>query len=171
MKASDFAALVPGSCSEVLDTMYFTTVLAVTQTEGKVQAEQTECSVEAVAADTTLQPEALFFSLRFAGDISGRFGLHTDAAVARTLASNFLGEEESGVSVTEVGEVVGELTNMLCGSVMSRVKTTRTFSLSHPEPIAALPNPATADMLVSRFDTDAGAITTWLIVDGDQCPS
>ena len=61
---------------------------------------------------------SLAYSLHFAGDISGRFGLRMGLETARNLAANFLGEDGAELSLTEVSEVTGELANMFCGSVM-----------------------------------------------------
>ena len=153
MKASDFADLIPDSCSAVLDSMYFTPVL------------------ETSACDTL--PEAFpldgsdfAFSLHFAGDVSGTFGLHLGPATARGLASNFLGEDDTDLSSSDVAEVVGELANMLCGSTLSRIEAVGKFDLTHPKSLAALPSLAGEDALVSTLDTDSGIITTWVIVEG-----
>jgi hypothetical protein len=86
MEASEFSSLVAESCTEVLDTMYFTSVLS-TEPPSARQVFQ--------GADGMLA-----FSLSFTGDISGQFGLWLAAATARTLAANFLGEDESNISQT-----------------------------------------------------------------------
>jgi hypothetical protein len=157
MRASDLAGLVPECCSEVLDAMYFTTLL------GSVPLD----SLPACLPDADVAPA---FSLRFGGDISGRFGLHLEQATARTLAANFLGEADADVSSTEVSEVVGELANMLCGSLMSRVEGEHSFALSHPE--AGLPAPPDdGDLLVSMLETDSGVITIWILIERSPCLS
>ena len=149
MKASDFVDFFTGCCSEVLDTMYFTTVLdAVPE-----------------AALRPLHSGDFAFSLGFKGDVSGSFGLHLDYSTAYSLASNFLGEDGGELPNVEVGDVVGELANMLCGAVMSRVPSTHKFVLSHPEALAVAPDLACEDALIARLDTDAGAITAWVAVD------
>jgi CheY-specific phosphatase CheX len=155
MKASDFAGIVPDCCTEVLDAMYFTTVLEATPEE-------------------TISPPSpgdFAFMLQFRGEVSGSFGLQLSGSTACSLAANFLGEDEGELPVNEVAEVVGELANMLCGSVMSRVETARKFVLSHPEPGALPANLATADLLVSRLDTDSGVITAWVVVEEAVCRS
>jgi CheY-specific phosphatase CheX len=154
MKASDFVRLVPDCCSEVLDAMYFTTVLE-------------SSTRETLPEDFPLEAEDFAFTLHFAGDISGDFGLHLGPATARSLASNFLGEDESGLSSPDVGDVVGELANMLCGSVMSHVGGECKFVLSHPQSVPALPDAGAGKMLVSALETDGGNITAWVIVEGN----
>jgi len=88
MRASDLAGMIPECCSEVLDAMYFTTLL------GSVPLD--------AVPDCRPDADAHAFSLCFVGDISGRFGLHLEQATARTLAANFLGEAEADVSSTQV---------------------------------------------------------------------
>jgi CheY-specific phosphatase CheX len=156
MKACEFAGLVPECFSEVLDAMYFTTVL--------------DSMPQQMEADDSQSRDALVaFSLRFAGDVSGSFGILLEESAARKLAANFLGEDESSISSIEAGEVAGELANMLCGSVMSRVEGEHKFVLSHPEAVAPPPVLGAGDELVCRFATDSGDVTVWIALEGDLC--
>jgi CheY-specific phosphatase CheX len=139
--------------------MYFANVL---ESATRVTGSSTP---EMAAEEVALAPEDFAFSLHFAGDVSGGFGVHLDAATARGLASNFLGEDESGLSREEVGEVVGELANMLCGSVVSRVEGRNKFVLSHPTQLGALPGLQSADALIARLDTDSGVVTAWVVIE------
>jgi CheY-specific phosphatase CheX len=151
MQASDFTALIPDCCADVLETMYFTSVL----------------DSGPVAETPAATPDSHCFSLEFVGEVRGRFGLALTDETARSLTANFLGEDDSELAASEVGETVGELANMLCGSVMSRVRTSEKFVLSHPAPDAQLPN-AEAGESVLRVDTDAGELLLWVVVDGAQ---
>jgi len=160
MKASDFSALVPDCCSEVLDSMYFTTVLETSHPTPFDGLDRPDAPVQ-----PALSPSEYAFTLRFEGEVRGSFGLHLAGNTARTLAANFLGEDDSTLSPQDVSEVVGELTNMLCGSVVSRIEGHSKFALSHPEPIFALPTLTAEDSLISLLHTDDGVITTWVIVD------
>jgi hypothetical protein len=56
---------------------------------------------------------------------------------ARSVAADFLGEEEPALSEQQIGEVVCELANMICGSVLSRVESAITFQLATPRIVAA----------------------------------
>jgi hypothetical protein len=159
MKASEFAELVPDCCGEVLDSMYFTTVMETSHPKQLAEAG----GGEGTAVDTA----EYAFSLSFKGDVCGRFGLHMGAATGRGLAANFLGEDEAELSASDVGEVAGELANMLCGAVVSKVEGRSKFVLSHPEAMRLLPNLENEDSLVSRFETDGGTITTWVVVEGN----
>jgi len=159
MKASEFAELVPGCCGEVLDSMYFTTVMETSHPKELTEVGEDE--------QTAIDAEEYAFSLSFKGDICGWFGLHVGSATGRGLAANFLGEEETDLSAVEVGEVMGELANMLCGAVVSKVEGRSKFVLSHPEAMQLLPRLGNKDALVSRFETDGGTITTWVVVEGN----
>ncbi len=151
MQASDFTPLVVECCSEVLESMYFTTVLESSSNLGSPPA--------------TL-PGHLAFGLRFQGEVHGSFGINLSPAMARVLAANFLGEEEETLTDVEVAEVAGELTNMLCGSIVSRVEGTSKFALSHPEPL--IPSTALSDILTSTLETDSGSLHTWISIDPPQ---
>jgi CheY-specific phosphatase CheX len=155
MRDFEFAGLIPECCSEVLDAMYFTTVL---ETGPQKTGPEGAPSIDALVA----------FSLRFVGDLSGRFGIFLELATARKLAANFLGEEESGISSVEAGEVAGELANMFCGSVMSRVEGEHKFVLSHPEG-ASVPSSDLGGDFLWRFATDSGDITVWMTIEEDLC--
>jgi CheY-specific phosphatase CheX len=154
MKACEFAGLLPVCCSEVLDAMYFTTVLDTGL-------------AEAWAEESPGTDECIAFHLRFAGDVSGRFGIRLALSTARKLAANFLGEEESSISSVEVGEVAGELANMLCGSVMSCVEGEHTFALTHPEAAALPPGLGAGGEFLCTLATDSGDITVWIAIDED----
>lgn len=147
MQASDFSPILAECCAEVLDAMYFATVTNTTHRE---------------ATPPSPEPDTLAFQLRFQGDIEGSFGLSLSLATARTLASNFLGDDEDALSKEEIVQVAGELSNMLCGSIVSRIGGTKRFALSHPEPCTA----ATIFPfgLVSALETDYGTLNTWVAV-------
>jgi len=150
MKASEFAGLIHECCSEVLDSMFFTTVL------GSVPLETTVEDAD----------ELLAYSLQFGGDISGQFGLHLNRDTARILAANFLGAADADISCNDITEVIGELANILCGSVMSRVEGEHRFVLSHP--LAGSRTLSGADdFLTCALDTDSGSITIWVQIEGN----
>ncbi len=152
MQASDLIALVPDCCSEVLESMYFTVVLSADYTPASCAYEVTD----------------YHYRLRFEGEVCGTFGLCVNAGIARSLAANFLGEEEQTLSCQEISETMGELSNMLCGSVVSRASSVRTFALSHPERI--LRERFTQEDTVNAFhlQIDAGHLTVWIAIDGDS---
>ena len=155
MKAAELEGLMSGCYADVLDSMCFVSVYDTVV----VRAEAGKSPVAALDYG---------FGLGFAGDVSGRFGLQVDRATASELTANFLAKEKVEVSNSDIDDVVGELANMLCGSVVSRVDGEHSFVLTHPEPIQTLPDFDREDVLVSRLETDSGVITTWFVVDENQ---
>ena len=137
------------SASEVLETMFFTGV-----------------------ADEDMQEEsdALICSeLTFHGSPSGRFGVRVPAHTARTIAASFLGLDESEVLPSQVADVICELTNMFCGSVLSRVEAGARFELMHPEITSVnedwrqLPN-----AMGCTLGIEEGTVTLWMTTDGNR---
>jgi CheY-specific phosphatase CheX len=116
MRELDLVRHLQPAFTEVLETMFFTSVLDT-------------CTGSRVPAGTP----AMSSRLTFRGDPSGVFEIGITEGAARSLAANFLGEEEQELSETRAGDVVCELANMLCGSVLSRIGENFTFELSHPE--------------------------------------
>jgi chemotaxis protein CheY-P-specific phosphatase CheC len=70
--------------------------------------------------------------LTFQGEPSGSFLLRLTTVAARQIAADFLGIDESQISDSKTCEVVCELANMICGSVLSRVESAATFRLGEP---------------------------------------
>jgi len=114
MRELDLVRHLQPAFTEVLETMFFTSVL---DTCGGVPA-----GTSAVSSRLT-----------FRGDPSGVFEIGITYEAARSLAAGFLGEDEQDLSEGRAGDVVCELANMLCGSVLSRIGSDFTFELSHPE--------------------------------------
>jgi hypothetical protein len=106
--------------AEVLETMFFTYVLDAPDFGG-------------IPAGTP----AISSRLNFRGTPSGVFEIAIPVDAARTLAAGFLGEDETELCGREIGEVICELANMLCGSFLSRIGALSTYELSHPEVVEA----------------------------------
>jgi CheY-specific phosphatase CheX len=109
---SDLEALVLSAASDVLESMYFTSVMG--------------------PSEVPLSGAGWIAGLEFQGELSGTFALRMSKESARLLAANFFGEEESDISETAVADMVGEMANMICGSVLSRMEKEIHFRLSHP---------------------------------------
>jgi CheY-specific phosphatase CheX len=105
---------------EVLEKMFFA------ETLGECPCCDAECA----------SGEKLAANLTFAGEPSGFLLLHLCAPAARQIAADFLGVEEESISAQQTSEVVCELANMICGSVLSRVESAATFNLGAPEMVA-----------------------------------
>jgi len=116
MSESAEGKALSGAVSGVLETMFFTDVMG-----------------EKPGHPASSGP-ALDARLRFKGARSGEFRVAVAPAAARSVACNFLGaEDESQITETQVGDVICELANMICGSALSRLSGDLAFDLSHPE--------------------------------------
>lgn len=106
------------SVDEVLAKMFFT------ETMGECDAT---CCTDGQPADE------IAVSLAFQGEPSGVLLLRLTAVAAHQIAADFLGIEEGVVSEIQTSEVIRELSNMVCGSVLSRVESATTFQLGAPQ--------------------------------------
>jgi CheY-specific phosphatase CheX len=68
--------------------------------------------------------------LDFEGEPSGALLLRLTSQTARQIAADFLGIDECGITETQTFEVVRELANMVCGSILSRVESAAAFRLA-----------------------------------------
>ncbi|HSW51041.1 MAG TPA: SIS domain-containing protein, partial [Bryobacteraceae bacterium] len=115
MPENELSSMLADSAAEVLETMFFTS----TTGDGEPPTAVGEPNIRA--------------RLSFRGEPPGRFGVCASVETGRRIAASFLGTEEEEVTEAQIGEVVSELANMLCGSVLSRLEKETRFELSHPE--------------------------------------
>jgi CheY-specific phosphatase CheX len=143
MQTNEFDPLLANATAEVLETMCFMSVI-----EG---------------AQETLAPgqDWVAAKLAFRGPSTGEFGLHAPLSTARVLAANFLGEEEAQIDPQQAAEVVCEISNMICGSFLSRLGGGQVYDLSHPanDP---LPAQAQAYTALQMLSLDEGLLQVWL---------
>jgi len=94
--------------------------------------------------------------------------------LARQIAADFLGEDASGLSPAKVEEVVCELANMICGSVLSRVESSATFRLASPRILLAGERPirreAAARRAVHAVAIGSGTLTASMETRDPVCP-
>lgn len=105
--------LLSESVSTVLETMFF--------------------SEAAVIAEPQTTAAVIKTRLAFHGRPSGILTVSLSSEAARVLAAGFLGEDEEMLEDSQPGEVVCELANMLCGSLLSQLGSEETFDLTSPE--------------------------------------
>jgi CheY-specific phosphatase CheX len=143
--------MLAAATSEVLETMFFTGVDGPARAGGSA-------GVPRLAA-----------RLGFEGTPSGVLTLSVSEPVMRALAANFLAAEEGEtLSAGQLGSVVCELANMICGSLLSRVKTEEHFRLSSPELIPeGAPGPAEppSQSLVVSDGVGEGVVDLWLALE------
>ena len=85
------------------------------------------------AQDESAEPPHIMAELNFEGEPSGSFSLSVSPAAARSIAADFLAEEENILSEQQVEEVICELANIICGSVLTRLESRITFRLASPQ--------------------------------------
>jgi len=129
---------------EVLETMFFTGIYGPAQDAGPEDLPRFAAGVS------------------FEGAPCGRLTLSIPETAARTLAADFLAAEgEGGLTDAQVGAVVCELANMICGALLSRVESGEHFRLSSPELVPAGAAPPACQH--HRFlDLGEGALSLWL---------
>ena len=113
MQPTNWQDIFLQSANEVLETMFFTGLSG-------------ECTEDSAAAQLSAE-------LAFRGSSSGKLGVEVPLVTGQLIASNFLGLEADDLSPAQITEVIGELTNMICGSVLSHIEPNGSFELLHPE--------------------------------------
>jgi CheY-specific phosphatase CheX len=109
--------------------------------------------------------------LTFDGSLPGWLALRMSKMAARSIAADFLGEEVETLTDRQAEEMVCELANMICGSVLSRTESETTFHLSSPlvVPLADCVEPQ--DAVVHRVALTGGALTIFMKADIPECQS
>lgn len=143
MPDNDWNSMLEAAAGEVLETMFFTEV----------------CSPP---DDGGAHPEpGVGAHLRFVGTPSGALTIRVSEPAARGLAANFLApEDDQTLPAAQLGSVVLELANMICGSLLSRVGSEQHFRLSAPEPVSDGGVPAAAPN--QSLNLGEGKIDIWL---------
>lgn len=102
------------AATEVLETMFF-------------------ASVEIPEAEAADPPgDRIGASLDFHGACTGRLVLTLERAAAQELASSFLGGFGKAGPGEDIQSVLGELTNMVCGAMLSHLDRNSIFYLATP---------------------------------------
>jgi CheY-specific phosphatase CheX len=99
-----------------------------------IETLETMCFAEAVVAAAevdTLQP--LRTLVRFSGDDTGCLELRIGRNTARDLAAGFLGIDRTDLEADQITSVCKELTNMICGAMVSLSQPEGHFDLRSPE--------------------------------------
>jgi hypothetical protein len=123
-------AVLADSAHEVLETMFFTQVL-----EHRPIAD---AGPEGVPEKPYLAVRLCFLGgQETAGDSSAPPGGHLDIEVSREgadwIAASFLAADEGSVPQHRVADVICELTNVVCGNIMSNIASVSGFSMLSPE--------------------------------------
>lgn len=135
--------LLAPAVTSVLETMFFSETLGTSdpsESTGDVQAR-----------------------LAFSGEVSGTFAVRISEASARNMAASFLGEFDETITELQTGEAVCELTNILCGSVLSKLGSQGCFDLGSPQVLPANAEPLTSTLACQQsFAVENGTMTVSL---------
>ncbi|MBX5494427.1 MAG: chemotaxis protein CheX [Bryobacteraceae bacterium] len=109
------AALMEGVAAvleQVMETMFFTTLV------GEVDVDPAQPLLRA--------------QVHYSGTVDGACSLGVSPEAARSVAANFLGQEEASLQTEQVEEVICELANIVCGALLSRAYPGGSFRLGTP---------------------------------------
>jgi CheY-specific phosphatase CheX len=147
MQASDFNPWLKCAVAEVLESMCFVA------TNGYAEDD----------SEASCQPDWICGKLDFKGLPCGSFGIGVPPGTGLAIAANFLGEEEQNISELQAKEVICELTNMMCGTLLAHLEPKRTFNLSSPVCHAFIRESSEqADRIAHTFALDEGYLHAWL---------
>jgi CheY-specific phosphatase CheX len=135
MHATGLSKTIVDSAAEVLETMCFACVLGLAEPEELPGNDNVSSTV------------------RFAGDLAGSMSVTVPQPYARNLASSFLGITEAEVSPLVTRQFVSELTNMICGCVLTGLDSQGAFQLFTPTMgqvagVRVVPNPVSGPWTV-----------------------
>jgi CheY-specific phosphatase CheX len=127
-------------------------------------------AAELVSGGGNAAPE-IAVRLIFEGSRPGWLALRIGKAAARSIAADFLGEEEETLTDRQAEEMACELANMICGSVLSHTATEIVFRLSPPSvvPPGAWVEPHGA--AVHRVALAKGALAIFMKAEIPTCRS
>ena len=115
MIENEIRGFLPDAVNEVLERMFFV------QAMGESPRQLPDGPDGQTAA-----------SVRFDGDPSGSLTLWLTAEAALPIAADFLGSDPEEITDQRSAEVICELANMICGSLLSRIEAGTTFRLAAP---------------------------------------
>lgn len=145
----DWTGIFDEAAQEVLETMFFAAVFG---------------PAEHLGASSSILDPVITAQLRFEGTPSGRLQVSLTENAARSITGNFLGSAiPEELSIEEIESVVGELANIICGSVLSKMDGQMVFSLSHPF-VSSIASTAT-ESIAASFELADGVLTARMIFD------
>jgi CheY-specific phosphatase CheX len=112
----DFAGTLRRVGGQVLETMFFDEAVPSPCDHGWISSAISVC-------------------LSFEGSHCGQFLLNVAPSVARSITSAFLGIDPEEMLEEQSGQVLLELANILCGSVLSQLWPDSNLTLGAPQPV------------------------------------
>ena len=119
---------------------------------------------------STAGPE-LMARVDFAGAPSGWLTLRAGLESARSLAADFLGEDEESIADEQATDVFAELANIVCGAVLTRTESSSTFRLSSPRVFPPQERQASEDGSEYVVTLANGPLTVFLKTEASLCPA
>jgi len=151
MAVSEVEQVLSEAAAEVLETMFFTSLAAEDEPPPPI-TEPVVCA-----------------RLSFHGAPSGHLGVRVPLRTAREIAANFLGLEDAELTEARVGDVICELSNMVCGLVLGRLESSGLFELTRPElGSGESGNPRYAPAASRRLPLEGGVMEVWLEWESPQ---
>jgi CheY-specific phosphatase CheX len=140
MHSHDFDRLLEPAVTAVLETMFFSEPLG--------------------PSDPNTSAPNLEVRMTFSGEVSGVLEVRISEASASSLAASFLGELEESLTESQIVQVVCELTNMLCGWIVSQPGSQGCFDLGSPELLSSHSDqPIETAACQQSFATENGTLT------------
>ena len=146
MTEQNMSRLISEAVNSVLETMFFTAPFGPSEEDAGTSSIQVRVA--------------------FRGCPSGKLEVCVSDRSARILAASFLGEDEEKLNDVQPSEVVCEMSNMLCGSLISRLESEQSFDLDSPQLILK-ENEIEIDSTIHMagrqcFELDGGTLTVSL---------
>ena len=137
------------AAADVLETMFFSPVMGESTTEAPASAPW------------------LAAQRRFSGARAGALTVRVSEGAAQVIAANFLAEETNEPSTEQVREVICELANMICGSVLSHLDRGAHFDLGPPTLVDPW-EPTPLETASRALDIGDGEVAVFLHMDGQS---
>jgi CheY-specific phosphatase CheX len=146
----DLCAALWAAVEEALDKMFFV------------------AGFENTAPGQMPRPE-MAATVDFDGASRGVFTLRVTTGLARSIAADFLGEDEPELPEERVREVVRELANMICGAALSRARGNQEFRLDEPRCCEPSPDAGPPDAAIA-VAADGGFLEAELRLEASNVP-
>lgn len=115
-------------------------------------------------------PAGIAAELTFQGDPPGSFRLTLDRSAAAAAAADFLGENAADLTPQQMTDVICELANMICGSLLSRIESSATFRLSKPCASATGGTSPTNAESCFQAEMGSGQVRAEIYLERPVCP-
>ncbi len=145
----DFGAVVIRVAADVLATMFFE------------EAVPAPCDHAWIA-------DAISAHIDFDGSHCGQFLLSVSPGTSRSIASGFLGLEPEEMTDSQPSDVILELANILCGTLMSTLWPESSLSLGSPELVSS--EHTFTDSMHSCFILPEGMVAVSIGLCGSMAP-